>query len=505
VLDMSTNSKWLIVAAIFALCVAPTYISYQPYLFRWDDAEYLQQSVAVSRAFWSGNIHGLGAMVTIRPPVMTWLGLPWGSITSWDTVGRCFITLGAMISLLAALCLYLLLRIGVRPLVLVGASLCTVASLGPYPPSPIHWNATGFLADSLFAWTSMAAVLLIPYEARTPRLTSRGAVARGILWGLILSLGAMTKLNFFYFILFIVPTLYLIRLRIDGVRHACVAMIAFVCTSAPFAFYLARWGWPAFENAFNYSFGRRADFYYVPMLQFLGSVIGESPGLVFSFLLTVGGLIYLVIKRRSIPRGPDLFALLIMFGFGLIVLASHSRQIRYAFPAILALPFLIGILLSENEHSAPARPAALVAGLAFFGLLAASIPTGHRADRQSIVRADAIVAEAARCNAKRIVLATDSPTLNPPLIFLAMEFSPSVAPVELTAALGWRTVNGVPIEQDFHAIDEADEVVFQDKEKLAPPFTNQRVSEYKRHIRQAGYPSVRIMDDMTVYQIHCSP
>lgn len=63
------KSKWLVAGALFAFCVAPTFVSYQPYLFRWDDSDYLRRSIAVSRAFWSGNVHGLGAaMVSIRPP-----------------------------------------------------------------------------------------------------------------------------------------------------------------------------------------------------------------------------------------------------------------------------------------------------------------------------------------------------------------------------------------------------------------------------------------------------
>ena len=94
------------------------------------------------------------AMVSIRPPAMTLLGLPWGPLASWDAAGKCFITLAAMISLLAALCLYLLLRIGVKPFFLVVASVCVVASIGPYPPgATAHAVATAFMADSLFAWT----------------------------------------------------------------------------------------------------------------------------------------------------------------------------------------------------------------------------------------------------------------------------------------------------------------------------------------------------------------
>ena len=306
VLDILGKAKCLVPSALFAFCGAPTFISYQPYLFRWDDADHLQRSIAVSQAFWSGNVSGLGAaMVSNKPPAMTLLGLPWGPLTSWDAAGKCFVTLAAMISLLAASCLYLLLRIGVKPFFLVIASLCVLASIGPYPPgATAHVHATAFLGDSLFAWTTLAAVLLIPYEASTPCPSIRGAVLRGILWGSILSLGAMTKTNFFYFIVFIVPTLFLIRLHHGGLRRALAALIAFACWSAPSAIYLVRWGRPAFLNGKTSSFGRLADFYYTPLLQFLGNTIGESPGLLLSFVLTAAALTYLVIKKRII-LGPD--------------------------------------------------------------------------------------------------------------------------------------------------------------------------------------------------------
>jgi hypothetical protein len=135
-------------------------------------------------------------------------------------------------------------------------------------------------------------------------------------------------------------------------------------------------------------------------------------------------------------------------------------------------------------------------------LLALGVPTGQRADRQSIVRADAILAQATRCSAKHIVLATDSPTLNLPLVNLALELSPAVSQVKVDT-LAWQTMSGVPIEQDYQVIDEADAVVFQDKEKLLPPFTNQRAPEYELYIRQKGHLPVRIMEDLSVYEIHC--
>ena len=496
------SSKWLVVAALFAFCVAPTFISYQPYIFKWDDSDYLVRSIAVSRAFWSGNIHGLGAaMVSIRPPAMTLLGLPWGPLASWDAAGYCFVTLAALISLLAAVCLYLLLRIGVKPLFLIVASVCVLASIGPYPPgAPAYAVATGFMADSLFAWTALAAVLLIPYEGRMPCTTIAGAVWRGILWGAILSLGVMTKLNCFYFIVIIVPVLFFMTLHHSGLRSALAALIACACCSAPSAVYLLRWGRSAFSNAKASSFGGVADFYYIPLLQFIVNTIRESPGLVLSFVLTGAALIYLVLKRRLTQRWCDFLALVIMIGFGIVVLAAPNRQIRYAFPAIVAMPFLAGLLISGKAHSAPRPSAALAASLVFCGLLAAGVPTRHRANMQSLSRCYAVLAQAVRCNAKSIVLATDSPTLNLNLMALALEFSASGAS---TDTLAYRAMSRVPIEDDFRAMNEADQVVFQDKDELSPPFTNQRASEYERYIRRGGSRPIRVGNDIAVYSMRC--
>src|ERR1700674_3209990 len=195
---MRLNGKLILSAAIFVLCIAPTIVSYAPYSFRWDDSDYLWRSVAVSKAFWSGNAHERRtAMVSVRPPVMTLLGLPWGPLASWDAAGKCFITLTAFTAFFASCCLFFLLRVGLQPLDLAIASVCLSAALGPYPTgADAHFSATAFMADSLFAWNAFAAILLIPYEATTPTSSTTDALVRGILWGTIFSVGAITKVSF---------------------------------------------------------------------------------------------------------------------------------------------------------------------------------------------------------------------------------------------------------------------------------------------------------------------
>jgi len=320
---------------------------------------------------------------------------------------------------------------------------------------------------------------------------------------LVLSSGAMTKVSFFYFVAAIVPTLLAIRFRHDGLRGASGALFGLVVSSAPAVVYWLRWGRPALEHAKGASFGGAADYYYTPLGQFLRNTIRESSGIIPSFVLAAIALIYLVIRKRSWLRGADSVALLISIGLGVAVLLSPNREIRFALPVIVAAPFLIGILMSGKGSSMASRSAFLAGALVFCGLAAAAVPMRHRPDRQGLARPDSVLVEAARCNAKHILLATDSPTLNQELMKLAIAVSAPRPSIEVRT-LVYSAVSNVPIAEDFRAILESDQVVFQDTDELDPPFTNQRASQYEQYARKQGR-SVRIGvgNDVSVYLLHC--
>ncbi len=505
--DIPTNDRgfarqklrWVIAIAAFVLCVAPTFISYQSYVFQWDDANYMMRAVQVSRNFWRGDMDWvLAAMVGAHTPAMTLLGLPWGPLRSWRSTGDCFITLGAVISLIAGACLYLQLRIGVKPCYLVAASACVFASIGPYPTgSPLHKDATGFLSDGLLAWTILAALLLIPYEARLHRSTIRSCVLSGVVWGLILCLGVATKLSFLYFVVFLVPVLLFIKARNSGLTRALTAAIALAFCVTPIVLHLVQWGRPAFNLAKESSFGETAHFYYIPLSQFLLHAVRESPGVLVSFLFVIAGLTVGLIRRQLSQHWPELLALLIILGYTITVFASPNREMRFALGAVLALPFLVGILLSGTENVVPQRFATAAALLAICTLIAASIPMRLRPDRQSISRSNAVLAIAARINARSIVLATDSPTLNDPLLILAREFSTSR--VSDSATIAYQAMHGSSIEDDCRVLSGYDLVVIQDYDALRPFFTNQRVREYERYVQQNGHGPIRAADDVSVY------
>jgi hypothetical protein len=433
---------------------------------------------------------------------MTFLGLPWGSLGSWDAAGKCFITLGAFTAFFVACCVFLLLRIGLPPLYLVIASVCVFAALGPYPAgASAHYWATAFMVDSLFAWTAFAAMLLIPYEAANLASSNIGSLVRGILWAIIFSVGAITKVSFFYFIVLIIPTLFVVRTRHSGFRCALLSLTSLTVCSFPVALYWLRFGRPILNYGRAASFGATSSLYHVPLLQFLGLTIRQSPGMVLSGIFAIAGIAYLIVKRHG-AKGANILPLSIMLGYCAITLASANREIRFLLPGIIGLPFLVGILISQRTVVFSRRQALAAALLVFCCSVAAGVPMSHRANRQSVARGEEVVAQAIESHAKHIVLATDSSTLNTPLIKIAIEISLTRPPVEIVD-LGWSAALGMPIEDDFRDIRESDLVVFQDKRALDSSITNVRVSQYEQYTRQQfGDVPIKIANDVRIYGKH---
>jgi hypothetical protein len=176
-------------------------------------------------------------------------------------------------------------------------------------------------------------------------------------------------------------------------------------------------------------------------------------------------------------------------------------MIRFFFPVIIGLPFLIGTLIPHKTTEFTLRSSAISAILVFCTLVVAGAPMLRRPDRKSIERCDAVLTLANELNAKSVLLATDSPSLNYALMRLASAVLSS-RPTIQTDSLATNVVSGSSIEDDFRQIDESDLVVFQNKEALDPPFTNQRVSEYEQYTqRHSGSVPFKVFDDISIYQI----
>lgn len=137
----------------------------------------------------------------------------------------------------------------------------------------------------------------------------------------------------------------------------------------------------------------------------------------------------------------------------------------------------------------------------FGGLAVAGVPMLHRPDKQSIRKSEEVLTQAIDTKATRVLLATNSPTLNRFLMKIAFDVSSPQPPVELDS-LTWRAATGEPIENELSVIRESDLIVFQNNEALDPPFSNERKSEYEKFTQQlAGNTPTKVLDGLSFYRI----
>jgi hypothetical protein len=354
------------------------------------------------------------------------------------------------------------------------------------------------MADSLFAWIALASILLIPYETATGTASTENGIMHGLLWALILSAGALTRTNFLYFLGLVVPILFALRMHRSGKRAAVVALLSLAVFSVPAIMYWLRDGIPLLKYAWSSSFGLAAPYYYSTLPDFLNRILRASPGLLLPIMAAIAGVGYLIVKRHEVEWGTNLLPLLLAAGYSTIGLTSGNRAVRFLLPGIIALPFLVGLLISRHRYVFSRASATIGAMLVFCCIVAASIPMLHRADRQSIQKSEEVVDQAIGSNAKHVLLITDSSTLNLELLKIAVEISarPSIE----TSDLSWRAVLGKPIEDDLRTIRESDLTVFQDKGGLDSPFTNLRVPAYEQYIQQHSSDSqMKVVDDINIY------
>jgi len=434
---------------------------------------------------------------------MTLLGLCLGPSSGWEAAGKFFIALTALTALFVASSLYLLLRSGMKPFYMVVGSLCLFAALGPYPSgSHAHLVATALLGDSLLGWIAFTAVLLIPYELNADSSCSaKDSLARGLMWAAIFSMGAITKASFWYFILVLVPILLFLRMRTRGLRSALLALLSLSVCSVPVIFFCFIYGQTLFKNAYTSAFGHASQFFYVPLWKFLILTVRDSPGMLLSLAFLVAVVWYSIVRRRDFALGIKLLPVLVVIGYCAICLASSNREIRFYFPVVIGIPFLAGLLISGTDPKTSGRSpgsSTLAAVLVFFFLIVAAIPTMWRANRQSIALGEAIVAQATASNAKHILLATDTSTLNYSLLKLAIEISSLQSDVELTPPT-FRFLTGAPIEDDFRDIRKADLVVFQDKTAFDSPYVNPRLPEQEQCARQHFGEPIEVGGGVRIY------
>ena len=172
-------------------------VGYSEYLVTWDDAYLLHRALCFHNAVYTFDLKAMFSCYAIlsKSPIMTVVTLPWGAAASGEgAISLCLVSLALLTWIVALLSYRAALSSGASPWMMAAAALSVW-----WNPFLASYGGT-FLSDMLLAWTVLLTLLLIPLELATDPQGWVRDVMRGVLWGFVFDVGALTKVTYGYFL-----------------------------------------------------------------------------------------------------------------------------------------------------------------------------------------------------------------------------------------------------------------------------------------------------------------
>jgi hypothetical protein len=449
----------------------------------WDEAHFASRALCLGRATWSLDLHGAEDCLRSmkKSPAMMLLAVPWGRPGTTEAgLGLLPVTLGILEVSLAVSVLLLLARLGIPQGLTAGAALVLTLT------APLRELAGRMMADLSFSLIVLLACLLVPLEARPGDGDARADVLRGSLWGTVLGLGLGQKMTFLVFGGVLLPSLVAFRWRARGAGSAWRTAAWAALFASPFLAITAIYWSNLYGHARLSASGSYAEFYSMGMnaLQYLGSIVRSAPVLVAFSVVGAAALCVGLMRRRPAACAvlPGLAALLLYAAF---VLASPNHDPRFAMPIEVALPFLLVAAWPRPVDGGPAGALQRAPLLLLVGVLL-SIPAAIRYDFSNIAD-QARMMRGLPPGHHRLVLATDSPTLNVESLVLALELAPEKKREVGIDLVVYDEADGHDLRFSQRKIGLADYMILQsDSSRLWPDWTNRHVEAFREIARERG-------------------
>ncbi|MGA2794731.1 MAG: hypothetical protein ABSE69_14620 [Roseiarcus sp.] len=287
---------------------------------------------------------------------------------------------------------------------------------------PIETSDAPFLVDGAFALMVTILTLLPMVEYAAPAVEPRAALFRGLLWGGIAGLGALSKANFGMFGVALAPPILLISFWRAGVRATLYKMAAAALMCAIPGLMFVRYGEMYLENGWRSAYGDLAQI-YDDGLSTWESIRESVVSADYSFWIIFGGLLLvaLIRGRRDVPR-LALGLAIVAFAMAYLVLASISlnRQPRFVWPIWLILPIGAASAIAPSRDE-PKPVARLFAVPLCAVAILWSLPMLSRFDLQMVREADALLRFLNTDHPIRLEIATDPPLFNINTLALAQQ------------------------------------------------------------------------------------
>jgi hypothetical protein len=398
--------------------VAPLAVSRVRIAPTWDDAFFLDRAVCLNRSVYelspAGVDHCLGAM--FKSPTMALLLLPAGPLNHHlSQLDIAPFVLACVTFGLAAWLAWLTFRCAM-PLSALAAAAAAIRLCGPLAEA-----GAPFLVDGSFAIMVGIALFLPILEHAVPAVGPYETVRRGLLWGSIAGIAALSKTTFGLFGVLIVPCLLWTSFRRTGGRATLWKATAAMFACAPPAVMFLRYGSMYLGNGWRSSFGNLAPFYSrgLSVWGMLSQTIA-SAGLVYWTICVA--LLFMAIARRRCDAGRLGLGLTIAaIAFVYLLAASYSlnNQPRFFWPVWFIVPIALA------GAAAPSRdiplPSSLSGVLVCFAAMVWSLPMLSYFDFKEVREAAALLRFLTTDHATRLELASDLPEFNVNTLALAQQ------------------------------------------------------------------------------------
>lgn len=465
----------LLLPIILLIALAPLAVGYDRVVPTWDELFFLHNAVCVNRSVFALSLSGIDLCFseTAKSPLMALLLIPAGPLSGAAEKLNIIPVILALTTLAMVILLGWLLHRTRVPL----AAVVIAAAAAALSPSLMGGNAP-FLADGLLAVTTLDTLLLLLLEWEDPATTAAHAFRRGALWGLVGSVGILSKLTYAAFAGLVFLPLLVIAFRRGGKRSTLIELgVALIVGSAALLI-LARYGKLYYAHAFGAAFGGVSSFYDDGQSRwvFLRAAVGSNlPITIACALLT--GWAALKLKRSPTRVVIAVYLVAVMFLYLFIAAGSPNKDPRFFWPVWLALPFCCAVGVPPwGPRRTPARfPAAVAISVA----VALSLPMAGRFDLSSVQKALSIVRFAHDANARSLIVGADTARLNIETFLLAKQLEWAPFHDMSIDTIVYDITRGLSVEQSLARLSRADAVVFFPIDGSAPGWSNERIDQFR--------------------------
>ncbi len=403
----------MLMAAVAPLAVSRVRISPA-----WDDAFFLDRAVCLNRSIYELSPTGVDRCLAtmFKSPTMALLLLPAGPLNHHvSELDIAPYVLACVTFGLAAWLAWLTFRCAI-PLSALAAAAAAIRLCGP-----LAGAGAPFLVDGSFAIMVGIAMFLPILEHAVPAAGRYETFRRGLLWGGIAGIAALSKTTFGLFGLLIAPCLLWTSFRRTGARATLWKFMAAMFACTPSTVMFLRYGSMYLGNGWRSSFGNLAPFYNNG-LSVRGTLSETVASAGLAYWTICVALLFMAIARRRRDAGRlglGLTIAAIAFVYLLAASCSPNNQPRFFWPVWFIVPIALAGAAAPSRD--PPLPASLSGVVVCLTAIVWSLPMLSHFDFKQVREAAALLRFLRTDHAVRLEVASDSPLFNINTLALAQQ------------------------------------------------------------------------------------